>query len=129
MQAWMLADMAKYLGLSGESEVSLTLAEQACRVAVSTGNEVELCLRQWDKASLLLQAGRAGEALALVEERGAPEDQPHCRIDVALLRAESYLGVGDLTQAHHWLQRAQMDIDTYHIEYKRPRAEKLAAQI
>jgi transcriptional regulator with XRE-family HTH domain len=129
MQAWLLADMAKYLGLSGEPEVALTLAEEACRVAVSTGNEVELCLRKWDKASLLMQAGRPGEALALVEERGAPEDQPHCHIDVSLLRAEAYMAVGDRTQASDWLQRAVTDIDTYHIEYKRPRAECLLAQL
>lgn len=129
MQAWMLADMAKYLGMSGEPEVALTLAEQACRVAASIGNDVELCFRKWDKASLLLQAGRPGEALALVEERGVPEDQPHCRIDVALLRAEAYLGVGNLTQAHDWLQCALTDMDTYHIEHKRPRVERLAAQL
>jgi transcriptional regulator with XRE-family HTH domain len=129
MQAWLLADMAKYLGLSGEPEVSLTLVEQACRVAVSTGNEVELCLRKWDKASLLLQAGRPGETLAIVEERGVPEAQPHCHIDVSLLRAESYIAVGDRTQAHDWLQRALTDIDTYQIEYKRPRADKLATQL
>jgi transcriptional regulator with XRE-family HTH domain len=129
MQAWLLADMAKYLGVSGEPEVALTVAEQACRIAENTGNPVELILRRWDKASLLLQAGRPAEALAIVEERADIEDLPSERIDISLLRAEAYLGIGDRTQAHDWLQRALMDIDTYHIEYKRPRAEKLAVQL
>lgn len=104
LQAWLLADMAKYLGMSGEPEAALTVAEQACRVAENAENPVELCFRKWDKASLLLQAGRPGEALTIVEERADIEDRPSERIDISLLRAEAYLGTGDRTQAHDWVQ-------------------------
>jgi transcriptional regulator with XRE-family HTH domain len=128
MQAWLLSDMAKYIGLSGEREASLTLAEQACRVAERFGDAGELCLRRWDKASLLLQAERPREALAILEERDRMEDLPECRIEASLLRTEAYLAVDDPIQAHDWLQRALTDIDTYHID-QRPRAEKLAAQL
>lgn len=129
MQAWLLSDMAKYLGLNGEREASLTLAEQACRVVVKDGNPGELTLRRWDKASLLLQAGRPAEALSILEERSEIEQVPGARIEVGFLRAEAYLGVGNPVQAADWLQSAMEEIETYHLDYRRPRAEKLAAQL
>jgi transcriptional regulator with XRE-family HTH domain len=130
MNAWMLADLARYLGLSGETEASLALAEEACRVAQRAGNAGEWNLRRGDKAALLLQAGRPGEALALVEERRSIEaDLPDVSIDFSLLRAEAYLGVADLTRARDWLQRAINEIDAHHLEYKRPRAERIAEQL
>jgi transcriptional regulator with XRE-family HTH domain len=129
MRAWMLADMAKYLSQSGEPEAALPLVEQACQVAETSGRSVEWTLRRWDKAALLLQAERPVEALALVEERTLEDEYPINRIDVSLLRAEAYRGVGNLSEAHDWLQRALTDIDTYHIEYKRPNAERVAAKL
>jgi transcriptional regulator with XRE-family HTH domain len=130
MRAWMLADMAKYLSQSGEPEAALPLVEQACQVAETSGRSVEWTLRRWDKAALLLQASRPVGALAIVEERTEMEDEsPSNRIDVSLLRAEAYLGVGELSEAHDWLQHALTDIDTYHIEYKRPHAERVAAKL
>ncbi|MCW3097344.1 MAG: hypothetical protein JWL77_2962 [Chthonomonadaceae bacterium] len=130
MRAWMLADMAKYLSLSGEPEAALPLVEQACREAEASGREGEVTLRRWDKANLLLQAGRPSEALAILEERTQMEDErPSDRIDVSLLRAEAYARMDSLSVAHEWLQRALTDIDTFHIEYKRPRAERVAKQL
>jgi len=130
LQGWMLADMAKYLSLSGEQEAALPLAEQACRAAEASGIGGEVTLRRWDKASLLLQAGRPSEALAIVGERTVLEGEGlGDRIDVSLLRAEAYGGVGNLSEMHDWLQHALADIDAYHIEYKRPRAEMIAKQL
>jgi hypothetical protein len=68
-------------------------------------------------------------ALAIVQERTLEDDIPRNRIDVSLLRAEAYRGVGILSEAHDWLQRALADIDTYQIEYKRPNAERVAAKL
>ena len=131
MRAWLLSDMAQYMGLSGEQDTALILAEQACRAVENVnGNEGEWDLRRGDKASLLLQARRPRAALGIVEERvGIEKDLPDIRIDFSLLRVEAYLGVGERTEAQNWLQEALNDIDAYHLEYKRPRAEKLAAQI
>jgi transcriptional regulator with XRE-family HTH domain len=130
LQAWMLADMAKYLSQSGEPEAALPLAEQACREAEASGIGGEMTLRCWDKAFLLLQASRPAEALAIVEERTRLEDDRlGDRIDISLLRAEVYLSLGNLSAAHDWLQRALTNIDTHHLEDKRPRAEKVAARM
>ena len=130
LQAWMLADMAKYLSLSGEPEAALSLVEQACHMAEASGIENEVTLRRWDKAILLLQAGRPAEALAIAEKRTRMEVALlGDRIDVSLLRVEAYLGVGSLPEAHAWLQRALTDIDAFHIEFKRPRAERAAKQL
>lgn len=129
MQAWILADMAKFIGMRGDPEVSLILAEQACQVAEKSGIDSERCQRKWDKASLLLKAGCPGEALNLLVDREPQETAVREGIDVALLRTEAYLTTGDLATARDWLQRAQDDIDAYHIDYRRPRAESLAARL
>ena len=85
MQAWMLADMANYMGLSGEPEAALTLAEQACRAVENVeGNEGEWELRQGDRAALLLRAGRPGEALAIVDKRFRIEKLPDIRVNFSL---------------------------------------------
>lgn len=125
MHSWMLADMAKYLSLSGETEAALTLAERSSQV---DGIEGEGILRRWDKAALLLAGGRPAEALTIVQESSVSEAFVNERIQVSLLRAEAYLGVGHLSEAHDWLQRAQSDVDTHHIEYMRPRLERLTAR-
>jgi transcriptional regulator with XRE-family HTH domain len=129
MHAWILADMAKYTGMRGEPEVSLMLAEQACQVAEKSGHYSELSNRKWDKAEVLLKAGYPEEALILLEDREPDEATVSVGIDVALLRTEAYLAMGDRSAAHGWLQRVLDDIDAYHINYERPRAEKLAAQL
>jgi transcriptional regulator with XRE-family HTH domain len=129
MQAWIWSDMAKYIGLSGEQETALTLVDQACRLMESGGDEVELRLRKWDKASLLLQAGRPGAALSIVVEKEALPGDPRESLDVSLLRAQTYLELGDLTTAHNWLQSALTTLETYHLEYKRPHAETLAVRM
>lgn len=129
MHAWMLASMAKYMGMQGDMEVALTLAEQAYQVAEKSGLDSERCHRKWDKAALLLKAGHPDKTLVLLAEREPYEAGVLDGIDVALLRAEAYLATGDLVFARNWLQCSLNDIDTYHIDYRRPRAEKLAARL
>jgi hypothetical protein len=129
MHGWMLADMAKYMSIRGDTEVSLILAEQACQVAEKSGLYSERSNRKWDKAALLLKAGHPEEALILLEDREPDEAAVPIGIDVALLRAEAYLAIGDLAATHGWLQRARDNIDAHHIDYQRPRAERLAARL
>lgn len=129
MHGWMLADMAKYIGMRGDPEVSLILAEQACQVAERSGFDSERSNRKWDKARLLLNAGHPEDALILLEGREPDEGTVPVGINVALLRAEAYLATGDLSAAHVWLQRAQNDIETYHIDFQRHHAEELAARL
>lgn len=129
MQAWMLSDMAKYIGMRGKPEDSLILAEQACRVAEKSERDVELRNRKWDKAALLLKAGHPGEALTLLIDQEPQEAEVREGIEVALLRSEAYLETGDMVSARDWLQRALNAIDVYHIDYRRPRAESLAARL
>ena len=126
MQAWLMADMAKYLNMNGESEAALTLAEQGCQQAAKMEDGVELYLRRMDKARILLSMGRSSEALALAGERNDLEGIVEIRVDVSLLRAEAYLGLDSLTVAHDWLQRAQTDVTVYRMEHKRPFIERLA---
>jgi len=128
MQAWMLADMAKYLSLSGEVEAALTLAEQSCQIVERAGDEYEWILRKRDKAWLLLQAGRPAEALPLIEVQARGESLLGDRIDLFLLRAEAYLGVGNRSEAHEWLQRAQNDVEASNFEIKRPQVARVAAR-
>ena len=129
MQAWLMADMAKYLNLNGESEAALTLAEQGCRQAATMEDEVELYLRRGDKARILLSMGRSSEALALAGERNDLEGIVEIRVDVSLLRAEAYLELGNLSEAHDWLQRVGADVAAYRMEHKRPLIERLAERL
>jgi hypothetical protein len=129
LRAWMLADMAKYLSQNGEVDAALHLSDQACQVVETFERDVELTLRRWDHASLQLQAGRSAEALAIFGQHTALEDEsPQDRITVSLLRAEAHLAVGNRSEAHDWLHRALTDIDAYHVEFKRPGAERVAAR-
>ena len=85
---------------------------------------------RWDHATLLLQAGRPAEALDIFGQHTSLEDDSiHDGIDVWLLRAETYLAAGSRSEAHDWLQRARTNIDTYHVEFKRPGGKATENQI
>lgn len=97
----MLLDLAEYLSLEGRTEAALEISAHGCRVAERCENLVEARLRRLDRARLLLGAGRAGEALALL-----PEDQETSsrqRVTEALIRAEALFRVGSVSEAQDWL--------------------------
>jgi transcriptional regulator with XRE-family HTH domain len=129
MKAWILADMAKYVSMRGDTDVSLILMEQACQLAEKTGLDSERSNRNWDKAEILLKAGRPEEALGLLVDPEPQGSGVSERINVALLRSEAYLATGDLAAARDWLQGALDDINAYRIDYRRPRAARLAARL
>ena len=115
--------MAKYQVLQGESESALTLVDQAYRVAEESEQTIEMLLRSWDKARLLLQIGKPTDVLPLLINGAC--NYPNNRADLALLQAEAYLGLGNLSEAHDYLQQAITDIETNKLTYLRPRAEAL----
>jgi transcriptional regulator with XRE-family HTH domain len=123
-EAWVLADMAEYLSLSGEAEVALSLSKQACQVAERCEGPIELRMRQRDRARLLLRMERPEEALPLltIVER----ENPWPRADISLLRTEAHLGAGEPSEAQDWLERAMTDIQMYDLAYLQPQAATLA---
>lgn len=129
MRAWMLSDIAKYSVQAGALEAALEMGREYCRIAEQAEAPEEVCLRQWDRAALLMQAGQPQKALPLLMENRLLEHVPQDRIDVSLLRAEAYQMLGKAEEAYGWLQQALADLALSPMEHKRLRALQLEAQI
>lgn len=123
-RAWILQQQASYLRLQGETESALDMNAAACRIAERCVNPEELLLRRIDRASLLVQAGRAGEALAFFTL--GEDDNVLRRVQTSLLATEAYQALGDRRAAHDCLQRAYTDICAYSLPQFQARADALA---
>jgi transcriptional regulator with XRE-family HTH domain len=125
-RAWVMADMAKYVALSGQTEAGLSLAARARQVAGQAENISEGYLRAVDHAQILIRAGRGKEALqVLPNPAGASRG---LKATVQLLLAEAHLQIGNISEGQDWLQQAQTVIETHQLAYLRPKAEALAQQ-
>jgi transcriptional regulator with XRE-family HTH domain len=104
-EAWIYGDMALYLGVEGQVEPALEWSDRSCQVAQRCENRGELRLRNFDRARLLVQAGRHREALALLPTDAA--EHPRQRALEARVWAEALLALGETAAAQEWLAQAQ----------------------
>jgi tetratricopeptide (TPR) repeat protein len=124
---WMLADLAKYTALAGNYDEAVGLAERACRMAERANNPFEGFLRRCDHGQLLLQAGRAGEALHILPDPLGWEPDAST-VDAMLLLAEALRQTDQLSEAQDWLERASVLIAAQDLEPQRRKAQMLAPQ-
>ena len=127
--AWILSDMATYAALSGQTEASLELAEQACGVAERSDNPVEGHLRRFDYGQMLAGAGRTEAALRVLP---LPEaiHSPSDRVRFMLAWTSAYSRLGSRAEADHWLRQASGLLATHEIPSDlRAQADDLAAQL
>jgi len=122
-RAWLLADLAKYASLAGQTETSLDLVEQARQLAKRCENRTEFYLRRLDNAQLLLAAGRPAEALNMAPDPAeATWDQ---QAKVLLVLAEAHIQIGNLSEGQNWLQQAHDMIETHQITLLRAKVDEL----
>src|SRR5262249_10735000 len=120
---WVLAEVARYLRIAGQSEWTLPAAE-SCRHAASCDNPIEAYLRRCDYGEGLLASGRVTEALRALPE--PDRDWTPDRAKGQLLLAEAHWRAGNLSEAHDWLQQASELIEARPIERLRPQFNALA---
>jgi transcriptional regulator with XRE-family HTH domain len=144
-QAWILSDLAKYAALEGSFDGAVALSEQASAAAERRDHWLELWLRRCDQGALLVQAGRAEEALAVLPDpaawvwhdvrRVAPnpgdgavrDDEGY--VQACLSRAEAHAALGDLTAASEALSSARELLAAIGIPEEKQRAAALAARL
>jgi transcriptional regulator with XRE-family HTH domain len=136
-QAWILADMAKYAALAGSFDSAVLLSEQACQAAERTEHWLELWLRRCDQGAVLVRAGRAAEALAVIPDPQAAEWESVLRdarpadlhLQATLSWAEALAAIGELSAAQAALSRVQEMLETIGIPEDQQRAGALAARL
>ncbi|RYG74142.1 XRE family transcriptional regulator [bacterium] len=126
-QAWMLSNMADYVGQMGEAESSLAFVRQARAIAAHCDNPHELHNRELDEARILIDVGQPRQALILIHK-----DRPQPYLDHSakfrLLEVAAYLNLGERSIAHDRFQDALRLIETNNLVHLLSRAEKLALQ-
>jgi hypothetical protein len=136
-QAWVLADLAKYAAQGGAFDSAVSLAEQACEAAERADHWLELWLRRCDYGSLLVRAGRAAQALAVIPDPDAsvwsgvrvdPSSGPEGSDLAYLSRAEANYALGDLSEAQWALAKAQAQ-EMLDIPEEQQRAAGLATRL
>jgi transcriptional regulator with XRE-family HTH domain len=135
--AWILADLAKYAALGHAFDGAVSRAEQACAAAERHDRWMELWLRRCDYGTLLVRAGRAVEALAVLPDpdasvwNGVPLDPISCDayVQAYLSWVEAHAAVGHRSEAQRALSKAQAMLETVGIPEERQRASALAARI
>jgi transcriptional regulator with XRE-family HTH domain len=135
--AWILADIARYATMQGAFEGALSLSEQSCARAERAENETELWLRQSDYGVLLVEAGRAGEALKVLpnpytcEGKGVrvPPDSVVILGLSYLAWAEAEYALGHLWEAQDALSHAQERLETRGMPVDKERIAELAARL
>ena len=101
------------------------MSMEAYQISEHCANPIELCLRGRDRALLMLRAGRTESALHLLQPTQIV-DTPFSRADIALLRTECLLALGERAEAQDWLQHAWENILAHGLPLLRLRAEALA---
>ncbi len=124
--AWMQSDMSKYLMQAGQVESALELARQARLKADESVNPDEPYLRQMDWSRLLLKAGQPHAALTQLPEPVLI--LPSQYASDLIVHAEAHLQVGERSEAHDWLLRAQAPIETHALHFLRAQVEDLLQQ-
>lgn len=129
--AWMLTEIADYFVQYGDVERALATARTACRLVEDSPQVLpeELALRRRDYARLLTQAGRAQEALALLQSASGVRGDPIHHVSEDLLWAEALWAAGDTAGAQQRLSTARPLITGSHLGSLRARADALAAKL
>jgi transcriptional regulator with XRE-family HTH domain len=109
-RAWAMSEIAEYIALAGGMESALALSRKACQVAEQETPPIEVWHRKRNMVLLLIQAGRAEEALPLIPADDVT-DFPPILIYEALLWTETLLALGRVPEAYDWLQRAYAEIE------------------
>lgn len=122
MTSWILSDMAKYLSLAGQTERGVTMSKQAIDVA-----DAETTMREIDHGARLVEDLRPGEALAKLPRLG--EYARGMYVYEMFVRTEAYLQMGELDNAHDYLQRAYEVIEARQSDHQRPQADALAKRL
>lgn len=105
-RAWLLAEIAELLCRRQKLDEALACSAEACAAAERCSNPIELRLRQFDRAAVLVAAGQASQAVRLLPPEPWPKDQPRQQALEALLWAETLLQLDDRPGAAAWLRRA-----------------------
>lgn len=123
--AWILSDMAKYALRAGDADSGLTWAREAYELAAHEAEPIEVYLRRYDYGKLMVQAGRAEEALRVLP---APAiGFPNNRVDIMLAHADAYRRMSERSHAQAWLSQAYALINIHALAAQRVEADALAA--
>jgi hypothetical protein len=121
-RGWILADMAKYAALAGETERGVALAQEAVRV---TNGEIEM--RLIDYCRLLIANGQYEEALRRLP--ALTEEYREVFVYAQLIKTEALLGIGERNTAQQELHRTSAYIEAYDLKLHRQKADALAKRL
>jgi transcriptional regulator with XRE-family HTH domain len=126
-KAWILSNMADYMGQMGDTKSSLEFVQKARSIAAHCDNPHELHNRELDEARILIDVGQTRQALILIQkDRTQPYlDHP---AKFRLLEVAAYLNLGERSVAHDRFQDALQLIETNNLVHLLNRAKKLALQ-
>lgn len=116
-EAWGLQELAGFLTLEGKIEVGLDLSARAVAISQHSDNPSEFYLRRFDCADLLIKAGQADEALAIlpISDPFGPE-HPRGLMREALIQIRTFLLTKNLSEAQDCLRNAYVLARTYGLD-------------
>lgn len=121
MEAWFLRGAAEFMAHAQRHEEATRFARAALDLAERLEIPVERHLARNAYAYVLVQAGRASEAIPYLSV--FVHEHPANRVEDALLWHHTLLAVGDRQDAQHWLQRASDLVEQYHLDAFRARLQ------
>jgi transcriptional regulator with XRE-family HTH domain len=127
LQGWAYRDLGHYLGEAGAHDEALRCLDDAERRFDPHRPVVPLEALHTERAGILISAGRAEEALAVMPE--PPTGAPFWEADQREIRAEALLQVGERAEAQKEVARAYDVSEEYHLEHRKPRLERLARRL
>jgi hypothetical protein len=124
LEEWLLSDIADYLSLDGEVEAALRLCTRSEALQQLTPDYWwTRPLGDYNRGRILLRAGRAHEACALVPDRMVATGTPEQQATAARTWTESWLAVGDHGAARDWLEHLSATVARYPLpQFKAPLA-------
>lgn len=122
--SWIYSKIFCSLYAEQDSEGALEVNELAIQAAERTENPLIIHSRQWGHAEVLIQQGRAEEALPWLAS--GVDDKPFYRVWRRILMTDAYLVLNQRSLAHDCLQEAYEDIHNHHLESWRKEADSLA---
>lgn len=128
-RAWAMSDLAEYLAMEGMADAAVQLARQAYQTTQeydTSGHDTSH--RQHDLARLLLQVGRAGEALQTLLAGGTAE-RPDLALQAAVLEAEVRLALGERSATAVCLQRAKDLLETHSLHHQHNQVAALVLKL
>lgn len=121
MEAWFLRGAAEFMAHAQRYDEAARFAREAIDLAEGLEAPVERHLARNTYAHVLVQAGRAAEAIPYLSV--FVQEHPTNRVEDALLWYQTLLAVGDRQEAQDWLQRASDLVEQYHLDAFRARLQ------